>query len=185
MSVGSGTLNIPAQAGDIYGGGGDAKNLVMRTAPAGPWVATAKVNFQGSMQYHQAGMLVYGDDDNFTKLGRLTTNTSGSPLAEKFEFIYENAGTPRNDPPDSTADLPPGFGADYWVRITSDGTNITGAYSTDGSAWTPVGRAAPLPANAKIGMFAFSNAGTGNPVAAFDSFTLTGDNVGGGSAGPR
>ena len=29
-------------------------------------------------------------------------------------------------------------------------------------------------------MFAFSNDGTGNPVAAFDSFTLTGDNVGGG-----
>jgi cytochrome c len=184
LSVSGSKLNIPAQTGDIYGGGGDAKNLVMRDAPAGPWVATAKVNFQGTMQYHQAGMLVYGDDDNFTKLGRLTTNTSGSPLAEKFEFIYENAGTPRNDAPDSTADLPPGFGADYWVRITSDGTNITGAYSTDGSSWTNVGRAAPLPANAKIGMFAFSNAGTGNPVAAFDSFTLTGDNVGGGSAGP-
>ena len=26
-----------------------------------------------------------------------------------------------------------------WMRITSDGTNITGAYSTDGNAWTPVG----------------------------------------------
>jgi cytochrome c len=184
LNVSGSKLNIPAQTGDIYGGGGDAKNLVMRDAPAGPWVATAKVNFQGTMQYHQAGMLVYGDDDNFTKLGRLTTNASGSPLAEKFEFIYENAGTPRNDAPDSTANLPAGFPADYWVRVTSDGTNITGAYSTDGSAWTPVGRAAPLPANAKIGMFAFSNAGTGNPVAAFDSFTLTGDNVGGGAAGP-
>jgi PKD repeat protein len=184
LTVDGGSLKIPAQTGDIYGGRNDAKNLVMRTAPAGPWVATAKVNFQGSMQYHQAGMLVYGDDSNFTKLGRLTTNTSGSPLAEKFEFIYENGGAPRNDAADSTANLPAGFPADYWVRITSDGTNITGAYSTDGNSWTPVGRAAPLPANAKIGMFAFSNDGTGNPVAAFDSFTLTGDNVGGGSAGP-
>jgi PKD repeat protein/glucose/arabinose dehydrogenase len=184
MTVDGGSLKLPAQPGDIYGGRNDAKNLVMRAAPVGPWVATAKVNFQGSVQYHQAGLVVYGDDDNFTKLGRLTTNASGSPLAEKFEFIYENGGTPRNDAPDSTANLPAGFPADYYVRITSDGTNITGAYSTDGNAWTPVGRAAPLPANAKIGMFAFANDGAGNPVAAFDSFTLTGDNVGGGTAGP-
>ena len=34
-------------------------------------------------------------------------------------------------------------------------------------------------------MFAFSNDGTGNPVAAFDSFTLTGDNVGGGTGRPE
>jgi hypothetical protein len=34
------------------------------------------------------------------------------------------------------------------MRIVSDGTQITGQYSTDGSTWTNVGRAAPLPANA-------------------------------------
>ena len=154
---------------------------MLRDAPDGPWTATTKVNFQGSMQYHQAGMLVYGDDNNFTKFGRLTTNTSGTTLAQKFEFIYENAGTPRNDAADSTANLPT-LPADYWLRITSDGTNVTGAYSLDGSAWTPVGRPAPLPANAQIGLFSFANAGTGNPVAAFDEFVL--DLPGGGPSGP-
>jgi PKD repeat protein len=180
LAVSGGALRIPAQVGDIYGGRNDAKNLVVRDAPDGAWVATAKVNFNGTTQYHQAGIMVYGDDQNFTKLGRLTTSSAG---AEKFEFIYENAGTPRNTGEDSTAALPAGFPDDYWVRITSDGTSITGAYSTDGSAWTPVGRPAPLPADAKIGLFAFSNNGTGNPVAAFDSFTLTGDAVGGGGGG--
>ena len=70
--------------------------------------------------------------------------------------------------------------------MTSDGTNVTGAYSIDGADWTPVGRAAPMPAGAQIGMFAFSNDGTGNPVAAFDSFSLTtpGTPGGGGPAGP-
>ena len=90
-------------------------------------------------------MVIYGDDDNFTKFGRIATNASGSAFAEKFEYIYENNGTARNDAADSTANLAASFPKDYYLRITSDGTNITGAYSTDGNAWTTVGRAAPLP----------------------------------------
>ena len=155
----------------------------MRDAPDGAWVATAKVNFEGTAQYHQAGIMVYGDDSNFTKFGRIA-HSAATNSEEKFEFIYENNGTARNDAADSTGNIPADFPDDFWVRLTSDGTNVTGAYSTNGTAWTPVGRAAPLPANAQIGLFAFSNDGTGNPIAAFDEFTLTGDNVGGGPSGP-
>jgi len=176
LTVGGGTLNIPAQPGDLYGGRNDAKNLVLRDAPDGEWVATAKLNFEGTAQYHQAGIIAYGDDGNFTKFGRIAHTAAGD---EKFEFIYENAGTPRNEAADSTANIPADFPDDFWVRMTSDGTNVTGEYSTNGTSWTPVGRPAPLPANAQIGMFAFSNDATGNPVAAFDSFTLSG-----GPAGP-
>ena len=69
--VSGGTLQIPAQTGDIYQTRNDARNLVVRTAPSGAWVATAKLNFEGTAQYHQAGIMVYGDDDNFTKFGRI------------------------------------------------------------------------------------------------------------------
>ena len=117
------------QPGDIYGRRrNNAKNLVMRDAPDGPWVATTKMNFKGAAQYHQAGIVVYGNDDNFTKFGRIATNAAGSALAEKFEFIYENAGTPRNDAADSTANLAGGRS-----RTTTGcgsrptGRNITGA----------------------------------------------------------
>ena len=92
---------------------------------------------------------------------------------EKFEFIYENNSVARNEAADSTANIPATFPDDFYVRLTSDGTNVIGHYSTNGTDWTLVGRPAPLPANAKIGLFAFSNDGTGNPVAAFDSFTLS------------
>jgi len=179
LSVSGGALRIPAAPGDIYGGRNDANNLVLRDAPDGSWQATAKVNFEGTAQYQQAGVIVYGDDGNFTKFGRIAHTAAGD---EKFEFIYENAGTPRNDAADSSADIAADFPDDFYVRITSDGTTVTGAYSTDGATWTPVGRPAPLPAGAKIGMFAFSNDGVGNPVAAFDSFTL--DTGGGGPVGP-
>ncbi|HET8784604.1 MAG TPA: ThuA domain-containing protein, partial [Candidatus Limnocylindrales bacterium] len=173
MSVSGGALRIPAEQGDIYGTTpNNAQNLVMRDAPDGAWTATTKMNFKGEAQYHQAGLVLYGDDDNFTKFGRIATNTAGSALSEKFEFIYENAGTPRNDAADSTSPLPGTFPDDFWMRIVSDGSQITGQYSTDGTTWTNVGRPSPLPANAKIGMFAFSNSATTEPVAAFDSFTL-------------
>ena len=138
------------------------------------------MNFEGTQQYHQAGLILYGNDDNFTKFGRIAHTAAGD---EKFEFIYENNDTPRNEAADSTPNIAADFPDDFYVRITSDGTNIVGAYSTDGSAWTPVGRPAPMPANARIGMFAFSNAAAASPVAAFDWFELDGPGGGGGGGG--
>ena len=61
----------------------------------------------GNVQYHQAGLIVYGDDDNYTKFDRLATNASG-PATEKFEFINEVAGRPATTRGDSTANLPAG-----------------------------------------------------------------------------
>ena len=171
LTVSGGTLNIPAQPGDLYGASNTADNLVLRDAPDGAWVATAKLNFEGIAQYQQAGIMVYGDDANFTKLGRIAHTAAGD---EKFEFIYENAGTPRNDAADSQqTNLPADFPDDFWVRITSDGTNVTGAYSTNGTSWTP-GRAPGAAAGERPDRHVrvLRTTATGNPVAAFDSFTL-------------
>ncbi len=183
LTVSGGALRIPAEPGDLYGAAPDnAQNLVLRDAPDGPWEATASMNFEGTAQYHQAGLLVYGNDDNFTKLGRIAHTAAGD---EKFEFIYETGDTPRNEAADSTANIPANFPDDFQVRITSDGTNITGAYSTDGTTWTPVGRPAPLPANARIGLFAFSNNAATSPEAAFERFELTTGEGGNADYSPR
>ena len=181
LVVGGGTLQIPAAAGDVYQGRNDAKNLVLRDAPDGPWEAIAKVDFKGTTQYHQAGIMLRGDDDNLVKFGRIAHTTAG---AEKFEFISETNAVARNEAADSTGNLPAGFPNEYYVRITSDGTNVTGAYSTDGAGWTPVGRPAAIPAGAQIGLFAFGEASTTGGVAAFDSFSLTTPGDGGGGGGP-
>jgi PKD repeat protein len=181
MTVGSGALHIPAQPGDIYGDKNDAKNLVLRAAPTGAWTATTKVAFEGDNQWQQAGMILYTDDGNFVKFGRIATENGTG--VEKFEFILETNGTPRNEAADSTGNLPANFPKDYYLRMVSDGTNVTGAYSTDGTTWTPVGRAAAIPAGAKVGMFAFNNAAAASPVADFDWFRLEG--AGGGTpSGP-
>ncbi len=184
LTVGGGALNIATENGDVYTNTNTAKNIVLRTAPSGAWTATIKVNEAGNVQYHQAGLIVYGDDDNYTKFDRLATNASGSAATEKFEFINEVAGQARNNTGDSTANLPAGYPADFYMKIESDGTQIKGYSSTDGTTWSQVGQAANLPANAKVGVFALDNAAATHVTAKFDYFQLDGGSGGGGGNTP-
>src|SRR4051794_8581820 len=182
LTVTGGTANIVTENGDVYGNSNNSKNVVLRQAPSGPWTATIKVNEAGSRQYQQAGLIVYGDDDNYTKFDRVATSTADPP-AEHFEFINEVAGTPRNNAADSGPGLTSSFPADWYMKIESDGTQIRGYYSPDGTNWTLTGQPANLPANARVGFFALDNAAATHVTAKFDWFTLT--NAGSaGSGGP-
>ena len=179
LSVSGGAANIVTENGDVYSTANNAKNIVLRPAPSGAWTATVKVNEAGNVQYHQAGLIVYGDDDNYTKFDRLATNPSGSAVSEHFEFINEVAGTPRNTSADSGPTLDTTFPADWYMKIESDGTQIRGYYSPDGTNWTLTGQPAALPANAKVGFFALDNAAATHVTAKFDYFQLDGAGSGG------
>ena len=175
-------MRIPAAAGDLYGGNNTANNLVLRDPPAsGPWTATAKINFEGVGQYQQAGIIVRGDDDNYLKFGRIAhTARAGTRSSSSSTRRTREPATTRQRT--RQVNMPADFPDDYWVQLRYDGTNVTGWYSGDGTDYTQVGRAWPLPANAKIGVFAFGTAGTeAAPEAAFDSFRITAP---GGPTGP-
>ena len=65
-----------------------------------------------------------------------------------------------------------------WLRIVYNGTNLIGQYSADGTTWTQAGQASTaLPANAKIGFFALSNAATTTVNAVFDWWQVEGPNA--------
>jgi len=169
-SVRDGSLILPTAVGDLYGSRNDATNIVLQPAPDGAWQATTKVTLATAANYQQAGLMVYGDDENYAKLDVLY---SGS---RRVEFILEADGTPRNEAADSTA-APAGSDTIY-LRLTSDGTELTAAYSADGQTFTPVGRSAALAGitDPKVGLFAL-NGGTDAPVvdAAFDWFQISPD----------
>ncbi|GGM33212.1 ThuA domain-containing protein [Dactylosporangium sucinum] len=169
FSVSGGSLLLPTAVGDLYGATNGATNLVVQPAPAGAWQATAKVTLPTTANYQQAGIILYGDDDNYAKLDLLHSTT------RRVEFIRETAGTPRNEGSDSIAAQ---AGDTFYVRLSSDGTNLTGAYSADGTTFVPVGRSAALAgiANPRVGLFAL-NGNTTAPVvnAAFDWFQLSPD----------
>ncbi|HCT77071.1 MAG TPA: PKD domain-containing protein, partial [Micromonosporaceae bacterium] len=171
-SVVGGALMLPTAAGDIYGARNDATNLVLQPTPGTAWQATTRLTLPTTANYQQAGLMVYGDDDNYAKVDLLHSG------ARRVEFIRETAGVPRNEAADSTV-APAGDG--IYVRLTSDGTNLTAAYSADGLTFTPVGRPADLAGitNPKVGVFAL-NGGTTAPVvnASFDWFHLVPDDSG-------
>ena len=168
-SVVDGTLRLPTGVGDLYGTRNDATNLVLQPMPSGAWQATTMITLPVTANYQQAGLLVYGDDDNYAKLDVLYNGS------RRVEFVRETAGTPRNDAADST-DAP--AGDVIYLRLTSDGTNLTAALSADGQTFTPAGRAADLAGieNPQVGLFAL-NGGTTAPVvdAVFDWFQFAPD----------
>ena len=172
-SVGNGALTIDSARGDMYGGDTTAKNLIMQPAPDGAWVARTKVTADTVTNYQQAGMMVYGSDQEFVKLSWLDLGGGN----RKFEFVRQANGQPRSEPADGTEDLPADFPDTVFLEIRSDGTNLTGAYSVDGENWTPVGRSTDFERmgdQPKVGVFAI-NPGTDQSFrGVFERFTIAG-----------
>ena len=179
-SVSGGSLNLPVANGSMYGAGTTAKNLIVQPVPeSGPWTVTAKITAAGLTEnYHQAGLRLWGDDENWASVHRIFAGTG-----RDVEFIYENDGAPRNDAADKLGGIPADAPATYYVRLSSNGTDVTGSYSTDGQQFQTVGRPAPLASlgnNLQVGPAALSDSAPTVPVAQFDWIRFDPDGSGGG-----
>jgi cytochrome c len=170
--VADGALRIDTGNGtDMYGGNTNAENLVLQPAPDGAWEAITKVDmpFTGK-DYEQAALMVYGDDDNFVKLSYIKV-----PGSRNMEFMLQDEGAPIDGGAvDRTPNFDANFPTEVYLRVRSDGANLTAAYSLNGTDWTGFGRQRSLAAlgpDLKVGVAAFNGDGSGNE-AAFDFFTL-------------
>ena len=180
-SVADGVLTIPAVRSDIHGAGGTTPNIVLQDAPDGAWTATAKLSFEARIQWQQAGLIVYENDDNYVKFvqqGRSSTPDAG---ARVFQFLKEDNAAPQEINTPAIGAL---FPDDFFVRITSDGTTLTSSYSTDGINYTAVNGTFTLAGidNPKIGLFAAGSLSTQTegvtpPNAEFDWFSITPDDT--------
>ncbi|PSL06993.1 PKD domain-containing protein [Haloactinopolyspora alba] len=181
LAVQDGHLVLPATSTDIYGTNNtDTPNIVLQDLPDGEFTATAKLTMQAYRAYQQAGLVIYGDDDNYAKMVLQGRDTGASnPAARIFQFIREENGEPNEVGDSNTAQL----GADYpdtvWVRYTSDGSNLRAAYSADGETFTEMPQTKSLDGitDPKIGLIAL--AGTDQPAgeARFDHFQITPDDT--------
>ena len=182
LTVHDGALHIPTTNTDIYGtdNSNATPNLVLQPMPDGAWQATTKVSLTARDAYQQAGLILYGDDDNYAKMV-LEGRGTASAADRIFQFIREENGTPNEVADSNTANL----GADYpdtaYVRLSSDGTHLTASYSADGLSWTNMPETDKLIAgiaNPRIGLVSLSGTGT-RPVidAAFDWFQLVPDDT--------
>lgn len=180
--VQGGSLVIPASKTDIYGSGpGTTPNIILQDLPGGAWQATTKVTFEARTQYQQAGLIVYGDDDNYAKFVLQGRGTGSSADQRLFQFIREEAGNPNEVAASNTANLGEAFPDTFFVRMTSDGTNLNASYSADGSTFVSMPQTKALAGitNPKIGLLAFANDGSPAAVidAKFDWFQITPDDT--------
>ncbi|SDT39587.1 Protein of unknown function [Jiangella sp. DSM 45060] len=181
LVVADGSLVLPTTSTDIYGTNNtDTPNIVLQDLPDGPFTATAKLTMQAYRAYQQAGLIIYGDDDNYAKMVLEGRDTGVSnPAARIFQFIREENGAPNEVGESNTANLGAAYPDTVWVRYISDGTNLRAAYSADGVTFTEMPQTKSLAGieNPKIGLVAL--AGTGQPVTEvrFDSFHITPDDT--------
>ncbi|GAA2109825.1 hypothetical protein GCM10009780_64570 [Actinomadura alba] len=180
LRVSGGNLVIPTSNTDIYGTqAGDTPNIVVQPAPAGAWTATAKANLVARDSFQQAGLVLYGDDDNYAKMVFQARGTNDAN-ARVFQFIREEAGNPNEVAASNTANLGTAYPDTVYVRFVSDGTNLTAWYSADGANFTkmPETKALAGITNPQIGLISLSGHGA-RPVvdAAFDWFQIAPDDT--------
>lgn len=169
LSVSGGSLNLNAQPGeDIHGGDTGQRNIVLQDLPdSGPWTATARVTWSPTVNYQNAGLLIYVNDANWIKSGMVWAN------GRAFEAFKELNNTPAGL---GSATVDASFPSTFYIRFTSDGTTVRAQRSADGQTWTNTGNATNLNGldNPKIGMYATASTagGTQANTARFDYFTL-------------
>ncbi len=128
-------------------------------------------------QYQQAGLLIYGDDDNYAKMV-LQARGTNDHANRVFQFIREENGVPNEVAASNSPNLGDAYPDTVYVRFVSDGANITAHYSQDGATFTAMTQTKALAGitNPRIGLVSLAGSGT-RPIvdAAFDWFHITPD----------
>jgi cytochrome c len=183
LAVSGGSLHIPTANADIYGTDNShpVPNMVVQPAPNGAWQATAKLSLTARDAYEQAGLVLYGDDDNYAKMVFEARGTADAN-ARVFQFIREENGSPNEVGDSNTANLGSAYPDTVFVRLASDGTHLLASYSSDGQTWTQMPQTDKLIAgitNPRIGLMSLTGGGGTRPVidAAFDWFSIVPDST--------
>jgi cytochrome c len=166
ISQSGGALNLPITAGDINEASTGPVSFAGKALPAGPWEATAKITLEHSSHWQWAGLVVHQDDNEYNKLGFVRSQGGGRMV----EFQSETAG--KRTTPASPA-VPADFPSTIHLKLTSDGSVLTGAYSTNGESWIELAGQLQQKPNARIGLMGAGDLGTTPVVAKVDWFRFS------------
>lgn len=138
-SVADGHLKISTEPGDINGNNPiSPRNFILQKAPEGDWVATTKLKAPLKHRWQLAGLMMYGDDNNYVKADVVAYNAPGAALDLRAELAAEKnaAGVSGGD----ALNIADSSESGYWyVRVTKVGTRYTAEVSDGGVAWQAIG----------------------------------------------
>jgi len=177
LKVRPGYLRITTQKGDIattlyY----DSRNLLLQGTKSGDFVISTRLHIQPSYDYHQGGLIVYSNDDNYVKLVRSHVLKDGGNVVE---LISEKDGKMTF----LSLRLP---AKDVYLRLTRTGSSYMGEYSTSGkpAEWFTVGSASITLDSPKVGLIAISGPLLNVPEIPVDFDYFRGSGSGFGSIAP-
>ena len=123
-----GWMRITTQPGSLVGGTNDEQNLLLMPAPPGDFYLTVQLEFTPTANFHQAGLIIYQDDDNYVRLS--LGHVSGDQYVEMTCEVNASA--------DVTGVMEAATHLE--LQLQKRGDTYEGYYSLDGEHWTPVGR---------------------------------------------
>jgi len=139
-----GYLSIRMQHGDPYGTCNNNRNTLLQPAPTDNFEAVTCVTFNPTLNYQQAGLIVYQDTDNYVRLTRLHYEKGGG-----VQFFKEVGAS-------TTAKA---VGCDLtttYLKIKKQDGTYTGYWSADGTNWNQVYQYTDVHlSNLKVGLAAF------------------------------
>jgi arabinan endo-1,5-alpha-L-arabinosidase len=160
-TVDAGALRFPTQAADLYVDSNDA-SVLTRPAPAYDYAIETRVSLDVPAEgccfnFTQAGLVVYGDDDNYVKLAHVSIfDTRQTEFGKELKPVP--AGFPRYG---NTVVGPP---ADWtYLRITSRRSGAQTLYtaytSGDGRRWVRGGTWTHTLPDARLGLVSMGGSG--------------------------
>jgi glucosylceramidase len=164
LTAASGYMRITTQYGDIWTTYADAKNILLQNI-SGDWTISTKVTFSAkpSVNWQQAGLIVYQDDNNYLKISRVYNNGNEIQLGKEIGGSYsDQKGT------DNIS------GTTIYFKITKSGSNYSAYMSSDGTTYTQVGTTQSITfSSVKVGLIAINGWATvGEVNADFDYFNV-------------
>jgi len=113
-------------------GGRPPYGAVVRPAPAGDFVMETKAVFKPFGNFQRAGLLIYGDSDNFLVLSRAFCGFVAYGCVENGIYYDSTQSTESFATATASQDT-------AWLRLTKSGTEVRAEYSENGVSWQQVG----------------------------------------------
>ena len=152
-------LLIKSLKGDLYQNSNTAKNIFVKEAP-GDWIVETHftTDVEPNKTYQQAGMLIYGSDDDYVKLCHIKNNAS---KPGEIQYGKEDTGAWTDKVRNEIS------GKELYLRIQKQGNVYTGYYSADGGkTYENAGSVEVNLENPKVALFAMNGEQTDSSISA-------------------
>src|SRR5690625_3912405 len=138
-------------------------NTLFRDLPATWTSVQARVSFAPTANWQQAGLAVYGDDDNFVYV------TRNFNFAQRISMVSETDQVPHIVAEPAVAAT---RGILLRLQRPAGSDQVTGAYSVDGTTWTTLGTTTADLTSPRLALITGASPG-GLPLATYHDVTVT------------